>query len=235
MKYEIYCDESQPDVFWSKSDKKAKYLVIGGLWLPAELRQEIKAGINELKKTHGFNHEIKWHKVHAGKEDFYRALIDLFVGFGDRLRFRCIVVEAEKVNLVRFHQNDKELGFYKFYYQLIKNWIYDFNEYRIFCDEKTNRVGNRLEILRRTLDCSNMTSQVTSVQALPSKEVALIQLADFLVGMISSRMNETIPTDSSKDKLIAYLEHRLGKQRLGPTWRKEPKFNIFKIDLRGGW
>ena len=38
MKFEIYCDESHPDVFRSKSPARAKYLLIGGLWLPSALR-----------------------------------------------------------------------------------------------------------------------------------------------------------------------------------------------------
>jgi hypothetical protein len=235
MNYEIYCDESQPDVFWSKSNKKAKYLVIGGLWLPAELRQEIKESISKIKKEHEFPHEIKWRKAHAKTEQFFKALIDLFISYGNQIRFRAIVVEADKVNMVKFHQDDRELGFYKFYYQLIKHWITDFNEYHIFCDDKTNREPQRLEVLRRTLDYSNITSNVISVQALPSKEVDLIQLADLLVGMISSKMNETIGPDRIKTKLIKHLEDQLGDRKLGPTIRSESKFNIFKINLEGGW
>jgi len=235
MKYEIYCDESQPDVFWSKADKKAKYLVIGGLWLPAELRREIKEAINRLKIEHGFSHEIKWRKAHHKTEAFYRALVDLFISYGDQLRFRAIAVEAVKVNIVRFHKDDRELGFYKFYYQLIKHWISDFNEYRIFCDEKTNRRKNRLSVLRETLDRSNITSQVLSVQALPSREVALLQLADLLVGIVSSRFNETIEPGSAKESIVRHLESQLGLVKLIPTLRAEPKFNIFKIKLEGGW
>jgi len=57
------------------------------------------------------------------------------------MRFRCIAVDREQVNLA-LHQNDGELGFYKFYYQLLHHWILD-NEYRIFCDLKTNRGRRR--------------------------------------------------------------------------------------------
>ena len=236
MKFEIYCDESQPDVFWSKAPSHAKYLLIGGLWLPADLRQEIKQRIKELKSTHGvpLMQEIKWHKVHRAREPFYRGLIDLFMHYGENLRFRCIAVEGSQVNMVRFHENDRELGFYKFYYQMIKHWLLDFNEYRIFCDEKTNRLGDRLETLRRTLDYANFTSKVISVQALPSGEVALIQLADFLLGMASSRMNEEVRPESFKSRLIEYLEAQLGRS-VGPTPKSEQKFNVFKINLQGGW
>ena len=222
-------------MFWSKSGSCARFLLIGGLWLPTEERDAIKQSIRQLKEQHNFHHEIKWHKVHAGKLEFYKALIDLFMGYGLRLRFRCIAVEGDKVDMVRFHQNDQELGFYKFYYQMVKHWLDDFNEYRIFCDEKTNRAGDRLETLRRTLDCANYTSNVLSVQALPSHEVVLIQLTDFLLGMASARLNESVTPGSSKDQIVQYLEQHLKVDRLAPTWKSEHKFNIFKINLQGGW
>ena len=98
MKFEVYCDESHPDVFWSQSNARARFLLIGGVWLPAALRQGIKDEISNLKRDHGFGHEIKWHKVHGAREAFYRGLVDLFIDRGDELRFRCIAVEASQVN-----------------------------------------------------------------------------------------------------------------------------------------
>jgi hypothetical protein len=235
VKFEVYCDESHPDVFWSKVGGRAQYLLIGGLWLPAELRPDVKRAIGQLKLTHGFRQEIKWHKVHRAREEFYGGLIDLFINYGEVLRFRCIAVEGDKVDLVRFHESDQELGFYKFYYQMIKHWIFDFNEYRVFCDEKTNRVGDRLKTLHRTLDHANISSQVISVQALRSYQVVLMQLTDFLLGMASSRVNESVRPGTVKDRLITHLERRLGIPRLEATRKFEPKFNIFKINLQGGW
>ncbi len=234
MNFDIYCDESQPDVFWSKSPKKAGYLLIGGLWIPTELRTQVKTDIRELRSRHGVQHEIKWHKVHRSKEAFYLELIDLFFEYGAMVRFRCIAVEGDKVDMVRFHGDDSELGFYKFYYQLIKHWIEDYNNYSIFCDARTSRRPDRLKVLRRTLDCSNLASVVKSVQAVPSGEVALIQFADFLVGVASAKMNQTLEKASFKAHLVQYLEARLGHELL-PTARTEQKFNVFKIDLQGGW
>ncbi len=235
MKYEIYCDESHPDVFWSKAAHKAKYLLIGGLWLPTELRGELKSNIRDVKKKYHIAHEIKWHKLGVRHEDLCRDAIDIFIKHGDQLRFRCIAVEGDKVDLVRFHESDAELGFYKFYYQMIVHWILDFNEYRIFCDEKTNRAGDRLRTLGKVLNCANISSKVVSVQALPSNEVLIIQLVDLLLGIASSRFNETMKQGTVKERLVRYLENRLGIQSLQPTGKWEQKFNIFKINLQGGW
>ena len=46
MRFEVYCDEALPDLFTSEKPR-AKYLMIGALWLPAELREEAKAKISQ--------------------------------------------------------------------------------------------------------------------------------------------------------------------------------------------
>ncbi|MEI6513739.1 MAG: DUF3800 domain-containing protein [bacterium] len=232
MRYEIYCDESHPDVFWSQSSSRARYLCIGGLWLAADLRTEVKGRLRELTLRHGKIGELKWHKVHAKWEHFYRDLIDLFVSYdAEQLRFRCILVEGDKVSMEHYHDGDPELGFYKFYYQMLVHWIESGHEYAIYCDNKTNRQHDRLQKMHRVLQhaCSG---QVVSIQALPSHEVQLLQLADFLLGMVSSRFNNDIEPGGTKDRVISYFEERLGKQwKLLPTSKGVRKLNIFKIAL----
>jgi hypothetical protein len=66
VKFEVYCDESQPDVFWTKARRKAKYLLIGGIWIPAKHRQKLKSDISRLKARYRYPGEIKWHKVQEG-------------------------------------------------------------------------------------------------------------------------------------------------------------------------
>lgn len=235
MRYDIYCDESHPDVFWSQSANKARYLCIGGLWLRNDLRAEVKNHIRDIRERHGLQGEIKWHKVHAYWEPLYHDLIELFAQYdAEAMRFRCIVVEGDKVEMARYHEDDAELGFYKFYYQLLKHWIEEGNEYRIFCDEKTNRKHNRLRELQYYLNSHLPCAKVFSVQALPSHEVQLIQFSDFLLGMASSRLNKSVVAGSVKDRVITYLEQRLGKRwGLVPTVKVVRKFNIFKIELQG--
>jgi len=234
MKFEIYCDESRQDLFTTKKEKKDKYLLIGGLWLPSYMRKPIKTKINELKQKNRLLNEFKWTKVSPNRSYFYQELIDVFMAFGLDLRFRCIAVEADKVNLELYHDNDHELGFYKFYYQLLNHWIHDFNEYRIFTDIKTNRVKRRLKTLHSILSNSNLYSKIVSVQALPSSEVVLIQLADFLLGAVSSKLNNSIKPEGTKYNIIERLENRLGRE-IEHTPRSEQKFNVFKINLTGGW
>ena len=233
MKFEIYCDESRPELFSSKNPK-ARYMVIGSVWLKAEDRADFKKTIRELSDKHRVGGEFKWQKISKSREGFYRDLVGWFFGVGDRLRYRCIAVDREKVDLLRYHENDQELGFYKFYYQMLHHWILDFNEYAVFCDFKRNRVRSRLHTLQRCLGYSNLSSQITNVQALPSHESVLIQLADVITGAVSARLNNTARPGSSKEEVITELERNLG-HKIQHTVRGERKFNVFVIDLQGGW
>ena len=232
VKFEVYCDETQPDLFTS-AHPDAQFLMIGSLWLPAELREVVKAKIAGLRHQHGVHGEMKWRKVSPSKVDFYTDLIDLFMSFGLDLGFRCIAVEHTAMNL-GLHNGDAELGFYKFYYQVLHHWILDRNEYTVFCDLKRNRDRTRLATLERVLNNANRTSIVRDVQSLPSPEVVLLQLCDVLLGAASARMNERKDLGAAKESVIAHLERRLNLTRLRPTHRSEGKFNIFRIGLGGG-
>ncbi len=232
MKFEVYCDEANPDVLTSNKPH-AQHLMIGSLWLPDKFREEIKSRITALRRQHEAWGEIKWSKVSPNRKDFYVGLIDLFISYGDNLRFRCIAVDHTQLN-VALHDNDGELGFYKFYYQLLHHWILDFNNYRIFCDVKSNRDLQRLPVLARCLSRTNLTSCISSIQSLPSNEVVLIQLCDLLLGAASSRINSKLREGSAKAAVVQRLELALGT-KLAPTHKAEEKFNIFKIRLHGGW
>ena len=233
MRFEVYCDEALPDLFTSRRPH-ARHLMIGSLWLPAELRREAKSRIAALRARHGVWGEMKWTKISPSKQAFYEELIDVFMSFAAEMRFRCIAVDREQVNL-ELHNNDSELGFYKFYYQLLHHWVQDFNEYCIFCDLKTSRNPKRLEDLRRCLYRANLSAKVASIQSLPSQEVVLLQLCDVLLGAASSRINRTLGSGTAKEAVVQRLEEHLGRGRIGPTPKAEGKFNVFKIRLGGGW
>ena len=233
MQFEVYCDEAMPDLFTSRK-KGGRYLMIGSLWLPAELKGELKEKIKGLRERHNTWGEIKWTKVSPSRLPFYLDLIDLFESYGMDLRFRCIAVDSSQVDM-RWHDSDEELGFYKFYYQLLHHWILDFNEYRIFCDTKTNRDPSRLQVLQRCLSSANLSANIPQVQSLPSKQVVLIQLCDLLLGAASSRLNQTLQPGGAKEQVVRRLESHLGIEHIGPTHRGAEKFNVFRIRLQGGW
>jgi hypothetical protein len=233
MRFDVYCDESGPDLLVSKRPH-GRYLVIGSLWLATEDRDRFKQEVHALRDRHRVGGEIKWQKVSPAKIAFYLDLVSWFLERENRLRFRCIAVDREKVSLLRYHDNDQELGFYKFYYQMVHHWILDFNDYSIFCDFKSNRLRNRLHTLQRCLACSNLSSQISTVQAVRSRESLLIQCADVLTGAAAARLNNVLAPGSAKSRLVAALEEGLGRS-IHHSPKGEQKFNVFVIDLAGGW
>ena len=231
MKFEVYCDEALPDLFTS-GKPQGQYLMIGALWLPASLREDVKSKIDTLRERHAVFGEMKWRKISPSRVTFYEDVVDLFFAYGSNMRFRCIAVDRENINLAKFHNNDGELGFYKFYYQLLHHWILDHNEYQFFCDLKTSRSPTRMAELRRVLSKANISAEISNVQSLPSTQLALMQLCDILLGAANSRLNVGAPASPAKLAIVERMEASLGR-RITPTWKSEDKFNVFKINLQG--
>lgn len=230
MNFEVYCDESGLEALTRKDAHR--YTAIGGIWLPADFRDAFKTEINAIKEKHNVKGELKWQKVSPAYIDLYTEIINYFFDKSE-LRFRVIIIESITVDNIRFNDKDAELGFYKFYYQLLHHWIFDFNSYKIFIDYKVNRNKGRVNILKKVLDASNLTSDIIQVQALPSDESVGIQIADILTGLVSSKFNNEF-SGKAKGRLIEIAEARLGKT-IAPTSKWVEKFNVFKINLQGGW
>lgn len=233
MDFEIYCDESGLEALTNK--KAHKYVGIGGIWFPANDRAIFKEKMELVKSKHHITGELKWKKVSPAYYDVYKEIIDLFFEFKDVVRFRIILIESENVNLVRFNNLDAELSFYKFYYQLLHHWIFDFNNYDVFLDLKINRNRGRLKELEKVLNNANLTSDIKRVQGLPSEQSLGIQLADILTGLVTSKFNNEVKPDSTKAKLIKYVEDYHLKKVIVPTPKWEEKLNVFKINIKGGW
>lgn len=230
MNFEIYCDESGLE---SLANKDAHlFSGIGGIWFPSSYRETFKREMNTIKTKYNVRGELKWQKLSPSFMDLYKEVIDYF--FRSNLRFRIIIIESNKVDNIVFNNDDAELGFYKFYYQLLHHWIYDFNEYDIFIDLKTNRVNGRLNTLKNVLERSNLSTRINQVQALPSQESVGIQLADILTGLVVAKFNQEL-TSVAKLSIIEYVENTFIGNRIKPTPKWEEKFNVFKIDLKGGW
>lgn len=233
MNIDVYCDEAYLDLL-SSADRPAKYLFIGSLWLRVEDRERYKAAIHLLRDRHRVGGEFKWNKVSPSRLGFYKELLTWFVEQGEDLRFRSIAIDSGQVDLLKYHQNDQELGFYKFYYQVLNHWIHDCNEYQVFCDYKSNRRRDRLQVLKRCLDNANLSATIATVQAVRSEESVLIQLADLLVGISSAKLNKRLTEGSAKAELADYLEKLLGR-KIAPTNLCDKKFNLFRINFGGVW
>jgi hypothetical protein len=76
-------------------------------------------------------------------------------------------------------------------------------------------------------------AKISNLQALPSHESLLIQMADILTGVVSAKFNGEV-TSEAKLALIKYVESYLGHE-IKETGPKENKMNIFNINLQRGW
>ena len=129
MNYEIYCDESCWEALYDKDSHL--YAAIGGVWIPAEKRQEVKTYIGNLKNKYGLHGEMKWNRICPKSVEMYKELVNYFFD-DEQIRFRAICIKAAEVNHERFNAGNGELGFYKFYFQLIHHWMLMGNSYQVF-------------------------------------------------------------------------------------------------------
>lgn len=204
-------------------------MLIGGLWVQDSLRSMLKDEIRFLRQKHGIWGELKWSKISPSSVEFYVDLVNLFFASGPDVRFRSIVIDARYVDM-RFHGFDSELGFYKFYYQLLFRWMIPNQEYNIFTDLKTNRDRDRLKKLREVLSNACPGSTIGPIQALPSNEVVLLQMCDVLLGAVHFQFNTPDSESLAKRQVVQAVERSIG-HRIAATWPSEQKFNIFKIQL----
>ena len=229
MKYEIYCDESCVEAIFDKDAHT--YSAIGGIWIPADSRQKLKASLNDIKAKYNVKGEVKWNKVSPMTVEMYKDIISYFFS-SCKIRFRVIILESSKIDNKLFNEDCGELGFYKFYYQLISHWLSMNNEYSIFLDYKVNGNRHRVNELGKILNCSS-NSDVFNAQALPSNESVALQLADIHTGAVTAKFNAHT-TSKAKLTIIEHIESLLGHEIM-QTQRDELKFNVFNINLRHDW
>jgi hypothetical protein len=227
MKYVVYCDESRHD-----GAKDHLYMAIGGLWVPAEKRDEVSKAFRSLQRDCGLRSEVKWCKTSRACLSGYKRLVDFFFDTAD-INFRVIIVEHAKLKLEEFHGGDRELGFYKFYYEMLIKWLTDGNQYLVLLDFKQNKGADRYKMLRKVLEQKLLgTAWVSDLTVIDSHETPLAQLADLLTGATATAWCGT-SSDSAKADLIGHVAARRGWPLKVVTGGPQvQKFNLFKIDLQ---
>jgi uncharacterized protein DUF3800 len=228
VKYVVYCDESRHE-----GPQSHRYMAIGGLWLRSDRKLDLTKRFSSLCRSLGLNSEVKWSKASHKKLAEYKTLVDFFV-HEDALRFRVIVVDQARVDAGRFHRGDRELGFYKFYYQMLVKWIEQGQEYLILLDFKQNQGANRYKDLRRVLERRfRAKATISDLTVINSSQSPLAQLCDLLTGSVAASCCSDRRTGSAKSELALYIARSVGFQSLaiacgdpGPS-----KFNIFRIRL----
>lgn len=229
MQYTVYCDESRHD-----GGCGSPFMAIGSLWVPRERKLDLTRAARALFRQEGLNSEVKWSKVSASRLAAYKRIVDFFFSAED-LRFRVIVVEHAKFDPDRFHGGDRELGFYKFYYELLIRWLEAGNEYLVLLDFKQNEGVGRYKDLRAVLSRKlRGEAKIIDLTVIDSAETPLAQICDLLTGAVASAWCTDARPGSAKAGLIAHIaQHRgFSSLKIASASPAISKFNIFRIELQ---
>ena len=229
LKINIYCDESRHT---SSGDR---YMVIGAIKCERELKREIVHQIHSMKKKHNAQGEFGWKRLSPNKKKFYFELLELFIN--NDLSFRCIVVDKEKLDHELYNDGDKELGFYKFYYLMLKDTLEHDKEYYLYLDWQQNKDQHRFRNLKYFLQKKLQgKAKISCLEPVTSTNQPLIELADLFMGAVGYQYNDRNSSDikvefcqTLAEKLNALNNKNFKMGNLKTfTAKNEKKFNIFK-------
>jgi len=222
--YTIYCDES-------RHDGTAGFMTIGGLWVPSDLKKELTKALRSLYTELNIGAEVKWSKTSTRMLTAYKALVDFY--FNHDINFRVIVVDKARLRHDEFQDGDEELGFYKFYYEMLIKWLSVSGEHSILLDFKKNTGFERYPVLERCLRSKIPPSTTLKcLNVIQSHDSPLAQLSDLLIGATAAKWSGVHP-GSAKAELIQHIEIQRGASLTSITPSQEfCKFNLFKINLR---
>lgn len=224
--YNLYCDESR-----HTSDPSQNFAVIGVLQCPRKDKTRLVHRIHSLMSLHNVRSEFGWKKISKNRTIFYNTLLELFVE-EPNLNFRCIVVDKRALDHDKWNDGDKELGFYKLYYQLLVHWLKPGNEYYVYLDWQQNSCSTRFETLRQIL-VHKLTgrAKISCLEPVTSHTQPLIQLADLLMGAVGYQWNSLDQKPERSEFKTAFAQQlatNLGRYNLiEATGPNEQKFNIF--------
>lgn len=221
MRQLIFADESSTD--------QLRYMFIGGIWVDELTYLQVLEDCKKFKLENRWDEQTKFNWKNVSKKTLpqYCKFIDIFFKFN--LQFNCIIIDRTKINLKANENKDSELGFYKFYYQLLRKNSEPNIPYYIYLDRRTNREPNRLESLKYFLKrdthplnflgfrTTHRGLDVKALEFVNSKSYELIQFSDILMGAISYHYNKRhLRQEASKNKcfLAQYIANKINKPDL---------------------
>ena len=203
-------------------------MVLGAVSCPLSKTKFIADQIRNLKTRHRLpkHFEIKWTKISPSKLDFYQSLLHYYFENND-LAFRAVVIDKTRLNHSAFNQTHDD-WYYKMYFNLLKVMLDPKSKYRIYLDIKDTLGGEKIRNLHKILSYNlyDFTpSIIENIQLVHSHEIEQIQLADFLIGIISY-INRNLNSSPAKTALVQQTKELSGYSLKQTTLFKEQKCNI---------
>ena len=222
----IYCDES-----CHLENDHQRAMVFGFVRCPKEIVKDIADEIRNLKRKHGIYcfAETKWKTVSLSKEGFYTDLLNFFIK-NENIYFRAVVFQNKdlhKLEHVRFQNQTYEDWYYKMFYVLLDKIMQNRYLYNIYFDRKNPKSSKKLNTLKGYL---NKKYKIKNMQNILSHESELIQLTDFLTGIISYANRDYIKLENAnktKVKLVEMLKNKTNLSLVISTPKNAKKVNLF--------
>ncbi|HEY2329565.1 MAG TPA: DUF3800 domain-containing protein [Verrucomicrobiae bacterium] len=212
-----YCDESR--------QTSERFMVLGGMAIPESLAASFNASIAQCRHENRMTAEFKWRKVSRAKINEYKKFIDCFFALNNtsHAHFHALIIDTNQINYSRFGC-DKEVGFYKFYYQLLlhcfgKNYCKAYPDNRILTYLDYRNSSYPLSKLKEILNFGmNKKFQVAtdpfrSVEPRDSHHCQPIQIVDVLIGAIGYKKNGfdlIAGASEAKKELAMYIQSKSG-------------------------
>lgn len=211
--YHVYCDESS-------TDKGHQYMVFGGVMLRQSTAHSLRESISRWKVTNGLHSEIKWTSTDHTRLERYKEFATGIVRYAERgdLRIKAIVIDQSKIDYKRYHDNDKDLGYYKFLYQYVLHCfakhLDSHDKLVVYLDQRFSKykLTDLKAILnngvRKLNEWDRSVQVVRNVEARDSKQCHFIQAADLVAGAVACHNNKSIDPNSARGKSKqALMEH----------------------------
>lgn len=239
MLYHIYCDESR--------QTKDRFMIFSGIIIPEKTVDVFEKTMKKYRNQTNMHSELKWSKVSKQKLNEYKVFIDFFFALNntDKIHFKSLAIDNHKVKHKIYNNGNKEVGFYKFYYQLFmafsRTYYHDNSDKFIIYPDYRN-TSYSLKELKKILNHGvakkqNIhTSPFRSIEPKNSKNSEAIQLNDLILGAIGYQMNgyhQLAKSSAAKIELCKYIAKKAGLSDLTKGTRYgQNRFTIWNFLLK---
>jgi hypothetical protein len=224
----IYCDES-----CHLQNDRIPIMGFGAIFCPREESKRVSSQLYEIRERHHARGETKWTKVSPARLDFYQEIIEYFFSEAS-LEFHALIMQNKSELLPGFFDAKKhDSAYYFMYHYLLRSFLHDANECRIYLDVRDSWGSSRVKSLQDFLCSTNGDKEhkiVAHVQSVHSDEVALLQLSDFLLGAVCYANRAHVHNASiAKDSCVKLIEDHIGSRITESTPPWEAKYNTLIV------
>ena len=227
MEYCLYGDES-----CHLENDGINSMALGCTWCNKEDKDVIARELRDLKEKHGLSphgFELKWTSVSPSKIDYFTDVANYFFT-NKQLNYRAIVVPDKSI--LSHHQFDQTHSewLYKMWYECVKHVITNTSIYNIYIDISEHNSYLRSLKLKEILECKFRENQLSNgcignVQNVDSKQVEILQLADFLTGALGYGQRG-LTSSTAKLRIVNLLRDYLQMRDWRTTRCTDTKFSI---------